>query len=294
MRRTLVAVVIALCGVCSAARLYAQGCDDHNACTTGDSCKNGRCAGTPVQCPQSADPCKVSFCNPGTGACQTIPVVCSNGNPCQIGTCVPNEGCKYTNKTDDTMCTDSNDCTTGDHCSAGQCVGSNVPDQTACGGSSGTDPCRAECESGVCNFNVNDGTTCLMGEGCTKRCSGGACTKDSCQEAAGPCATASCGANGCSPQEDKCVMAPIGACGELLGACDASTGACLVTPTNEGKSCDDGNVCTANDRCVQGACEGDPLGITHLAPAFSPNWQLTVTAALVILGIYRVRRRGAR
>ena len=33
-----------------------------------------------------------------------------------------------------------------------------------------------------------------------------------------------------------------------------------MTPLNEGQSCDDGNVCTANDHCVQGACAGDPLG----------------------------------
>jgi len=258
----------------------APACDDGNKCTTGDSCHAGECIGVPVQCSKNPDPCMENLCNPTTGACDTRPVVCNDGNPCTTDTCIAGVGCQFTTLPDNTTCSDSNDCTTGDHCSAGTCVGTNVTNGITCGDTSGT--CQAECESGVCNVHINDGTTCFTGTGCTKTCSGGACTTDSCQAAVGLCAVASCGTDGCS-STDKCAAAVV-ACGEL-GACDASTGACLVTPLNDGQSCDDGNVCTANDRCVNGACKGDPLGAPICVGDCNGNGQVTVDEILTLVNI---------
>ena len=288
MRRVLVVVTMAWLGICLSGRLYAQGCDDGNKCTTGDSCIDGRCTGIPKQCPKSTDPCMENFCNPTTGGCDSRPVVCNDGNPCTTDKCVAGVGCTFTNN-DSNTCSDANDCTSGDHCSAGKCVGTVVTNGTACGP---TAECQGSCTGGVCDLHVNDGNMCFMGHDCSRTCSGGACSNDSCAASAAPCAPAFCTDVGCIPI-DKCPAA-LFTC-FTTGSCDTSTGTCLNTPRNEGGTCDDQNVCTANDRCEQGTCRGDPLG-THLVPALSPHWQVMATGALAVLGIYLLRRsrRGTR
>jgi hypothetical protein len=293
MRYLIAAMVIAFCAVCSASQLYAQTCDDGNKCTVNDTCHNGACVGTPVQCAASSDPCVENFCNPATGACDSRPVVCNDDNPCTVDACVPGEGCTFTNKADDTSCDDVNDCTTTDHCVSGSCVGSNVTDGTVCGGFSAGDTCRAECEAGACNVNAKDGIICLTGEACSVTCSSGFCGNDTCQEGADPCTVAHCSETGCAAI-DRCPAAQF-TCGET-GACNPQTGTCLITPTNEGASCDDGNTCTANDRCTGGICRGDPLGVlsTQPAPALSLPWQLFAAGALSVLGVYLLRRSKVR
>jgi hypothetical protein len=228
-----------------------------------------------------------NVCDPGTGACVTRPVVCVSDNPCVTASCVAGVGCQFANKKDGTTCNDSNDCTTGDQCSAGVCAGTPVTNGTACGP---TGACAGQCESGVCNLHVNDGVTCGTGIDCTRTCSGGACSNDSCEGSSTPCGPAFCQDVGCIPI-DKCPAA-LFTC-FITGACDASTGTCFNTATNEGGACDDQNVCTVNDRCQRGTCRGDPLG-THLAPALSPHWQVVATGALAALGVYLVRRSRSR
>ena len=49
-------------------------------------------------------------------------------------------------------------------------------------------------------------------------------------------------------------------------ACDPVTGACPVTPTNEGGACDDDDLCTIDDLCVEGACAGSPVVCTDGNP----------------------------
>jgi hypothetical protein len=72
-------------------------CDDKNACTTGDVCTAGSCAGTPVVC-TARDACHVAgTCDPATGACSapfapdgttcTPTATCAIGNTCTAGVC---------------------------------------------------------------------------------------------------------------------------------------------------------------------------------------------------------------
>lgn len=71
------------------------------------------------------------------------------------------------------------------------------------------------------------------------------------------CTSDRCGEDG------LCRFEPIGCppAGPCLGpgVCDATTGACTYTPLPDGSSCDDGNLCTRNDRCSGGHCVGTPL-----------------------------------
>jgi len=275
------------------ARAPAVDCDDGNKCTVGDTCRNGVCAGTPVQCPDDGNPCTVAFCNPATGLCVTQDKDCNDGNPCTIDGCNSSVGCTHANAADNTTCNDGNDCTTSDKCTAGVCTGTPVTNGTACGGTSGTDPCRAECENGVCNSTVNNGETCDDGLTCTTGdvCVGAKCVGQSTCVGINPCIVADCKETGCAAI-DKCPAA-ISACAQF-GACNETTGACLITPINEGQSCDDANSCTVGDRCVAGQCEGTPLGPEQPAAALSAPWLAGLAVALGTFAIFRVQRHRTR
>ena len=88
-------------------------CDDGNACTVDDKCKDGWCMG-------------------GT------PLDCDDGNPCTTPGCNFKSGCEYTPQ--DGVCDDGDLCTSGDFCQDGECVGSGSID------CSSDDPCLV----GVC------------------------------------------------------------------------------------------------------------------------------------------------
>ena len=74
-------------------------CDDHNACTAGDTCQNAVCVGgPPVTCP-TADQCH------------------SGG-----GACIPATGCPAASPlADGAACSDGNACTQGETCQGGAC-----------------------------------------------------------------------------------------------------------------------------------------------------------------------------
>ena len=56
-------------------------CTDNNACTTGDVCSNGTCAGTPVTC-SPIDACHTAgTCSVSTGTCSTGTLTCVPGIP---------------------------------------------------------------------------------------------------------------------------------------------------------------------------------------------------------------------
>src|SRR5262249_57390988 len=74
-------------------------CDDSNACTSGDKCVSGNCAGTAISC--------------------------DDGNLCTTDSCDTATGCKHVNNNN--PCDDHNACTTGDHCSGGSCAGGPPP-----------------------------------------------------------------------------------------------------------------------------------------------------------------------
>ncbi|HET8539220.1 MAG TPA: hypothetical protein VFL83_05050 [Anaeromyxobacter sp.] len=60
------------------------------------------------------------------------------------------------------------------------------------------------------------------------------------------------------------------------GACDPRTGGCVAAAEPDGTACDDGDPCTSEERCVEGACQPGtplvcaPLDACHLAGACDP------------------------
>ena len=149
-------------GACSTPK-KADGaaCNDGDACTRTDTCRNGVCVGgNPVVCP-TPDQCHdVGACDPTTGTCSdptpkapntpcddgeicTVNDVCTNGvcagtavvcdnpNACQIGpgACDPDTGgCIYTSVANGAACPDDGVCCNGTCCSG--CCGSDG----SCGG----------------------------------------------------------------------------------------------------------------------------------------------------------------
>ncbi|MFQ5493742.1 MAG: hypothetical protein ACE5EX_00010 [Phycisphaerae bacterium] len=252
-------------------------CNDQNACTTGDVCTAGVCAGTQTPGCQpcvtnpdcdDADPCTDDTCvSPGVcvhfnntgpcddadpctqndtcaaGVCAGSPVDCSAaGNACNVGTCNPVTGvCEPVPTNEGGPCDDANPCTNGDTCVVGTCTPGLPTDCTSL-----DNPCNV----GVCNTTTgaceaqptNEGIACDDGSVCTQTdvCVAGTCTGTpilGCQECT---IAAECDdADPCT--NDSCI--PPGVC----------------VHSNNTAPCDDANPCTNNDVCAMGACAGMPI-----------------------------------
>jgi hypothetical protein len=192
------------------------------------------CAG--VTCPAPADACHMAgTCDPNTGECS---------NP------VAKDG---------TSCDDGNACTKADACQNGTCTGSAVDCSAA-------DACHAAgtCDPKTgCSNPTADGTPCDDGDKCTQvdACDKGVCTGKNPLDCAAPEPCRLAGT--CDPQVG-CVRPPADngtpcdaavACMTTQGSCQA--GICSpagAMPVADGTSCEDGNVCTANDTCQAGSC----------------------------------------
>jgi len=228
-------------------------CDDSNACTLNDTCRNGVCAsGQPLDC-DDGNPCTDDTCDPLTG-CEHHPnsAACEDGNrctagdTCQRGICVggPSPNCDDRNScTSDSCdpmagclnlpnaspCDDADPCTTGDVCVAGSCVAGALAacdDSNAC-----TDD---SCAAAIGCMHTPNTSPCDDGNACTRldTCLHGACT-------------------GAQPV----VCTALDQC-HTAGACDPATGQCSAPPRRDGASCDDGDLCTVDDRCLGGTCVG--------------------------------------
>lgn len=239
-------------------------CDDTDACTQTDTCQDGTCVGSdPVAC--TAEACHVAACDPVTGLCtdsvEPNGTACDDGDACtQTDTCVdgicvggdsvtcaaPNEcqeagacdpatgTCVNPFKANGTACDDGNACTQTDMCVEGACVGSDPVTCTA-------QACHAAaCDpaTGLCVDTLKaNGTACDDGNACTQRdiCEAGTCLGTD---------PITC------PGADAC---------HLGGTCDPATGTCSRRQKPDGTPCDDGNLCSAPDVCISGACTGTPL-----------------------------------
>jgi hypothetical protein len=143
----------------------------------------------------------------------------------------------------------------------------------------GTETCSPSigCRAGA--FPCTDGVSCTT-DGCDEaldacihapadvRCDdGNACNGlESCDPALG--FIASTGID-CSPLDSLCAT----------HACDAESGACIATPTNEGGDCEDGNACTVSDTCAAGQC----LHVSYCGVPVSRAAQPRATDALFAL-----------
>jgi hypothetical protein len=242
-------------------------CDDRDACTVGDACTEGLCAGAARDCTGLDGECVTGACDPVDGACRatpradgapctdgepcTGPDVCTNGacggpavaceaGPCEVGLCDPESGaCRIVPAEDGVPCDDADACTESDACAAGACSG-RPRSCAAFDGACVVGVCAPE--DGACRAVPRpDATPCDDGSLCTvdEACQGGQClgTQPDCSDLDGTC---------------------------RQGACDPATGACIVRPVDEGVACDDGDACTSTDRCTEGRCLGEAVDCARL------------------------------
>jgi hypothetical protein len=129
--------------------------------------------------------------------------------------------------TSDEDCADDNACTWKERCNAGACEARFV------GCDDGNECTNDGCEpASGCTFTAHEGL-CDDGNPCTlqDRCKDGACfflAQFDCDDG------------------DPCTR----------DQCDPQSGGCSFLPSDEEQLCDDGNACTDNDRCEDGACLG--------------------------------------
>jgi len=217
-------------------------------------------------------------------------LACDDGNACTIDSCEPALGCVFPVELAGTVCDDGDLCTQLDRCMDGACVGS---DAVVCEAS---DVCHlvGVCDpaTGACSDPAgNDEAPCDDGDACTttSACSAGACvgtealtcddgndcTVDGCDVETG-CTFAAADSGASCDDGDACTQ--VDACdgeGACVGAdpvvcsasdqchypgvCDPESGACSDPAVPDGMLCDDGDLCTTEDSCVEGVCGGDAV-----------------------------------
>jgi hypothetical protein len=239
-------------------------CNDNSDATGNDVClASGTCAGTPIVCDPSTNPCMANVPNGTTcvmrptnlgGSCTdnsttTRNDTCnSNGQcvgeayecPASTNPCIANipngVDCTATPTNLGGQCNDNSDATGNDICQAnGTCAGTPI----VCDPS--TNPCMA---------NVPNGTTCVM----RPTNLGGSCTDNSTSTR-----NDTCNSNGqCVGETYECPASPDPCIANVPNGID-----CTATPTNLGGTCNDNSDATANDVCTaNGTCAGAPIVCT--------------------------------
>jgi len=241
-------------------------CDDADPCSETSVCAGGACVVDARRtCPEPDDPCLAAVCDPATGRCDERPAhegrTCAAADPaacrppgtCRAGTCTSSataacpdvaacerrvwtgSGWEVARADEGTSCDDGRPCTRDTTCDADGVCGAGRPVRCT------TDnPCaRAFCdpEQGCVEDLVVDGTPCDDGDKCSleSACIAGVCSATELVECrGGPCVRSA--------------------------ACNPETGRCAIDAEPDGLPCDNGNVCTVDDRCQSGTCApGDEL-----------------------------------
>ena len=202
-------------------------CNDDDACTLKDRCKNSQCLGdTLLEC-DDGNPCTDDGCEPATGCvnqpnqescddgdpctekdicdnaqCQAgAAVVCDDDNECTDDSCLAMAGCQF-EKLTSTPCDNSDLCTVDDTCDDGQCVPGpalDCNDDNVCT----DDSCAPETGCG----NIPNQATCDDGDPCTGQdtCADGQCVPGDgpgCDDS-DPCTSDTCQPDGsCLHQSD--------------------------------------------------------------------------------------------
>ncbi len=225
----------------------AQGeCVDGDACTVGDHCQDGVCAGSPVACDDS--------------------------NPCTDDLCDGLGGCTFTNNS--AKCDDSDPCTVADECEDGVCAGVAVNCQCQ-----SDDDCQALEDGDLCNGTLVCNTDsfpyqCQVDEESVVECPlpepgpSSFCQAPSCNPSNGICAIVPANEGMACDDTNPCTMGEHCIAGSCTGGsvpncndgnlctddqCAPETG-CVNMPN--ASICDDGDTCTTNDICKEGSCVG--------------------------------------
>ena len=212
----------------------ALDCDDDTPCTV-DSCLDGECIhqGDKGKSCDDGNACTTEEACSTEGVCVgSTTVECDDDNPCTEDKCDTQSGCTFEEVSDGTSCNDGDACTLVDVCVNGECAGTAKPceeDDNPCTVQTGCDGGNGECLF----QNMPDDTTCNDDNACTEgdACESGVCTSATpkvCDDA-NPCTN-----DNCSPK----------------------TG-CSSFPNTS--FCDDGDLCTVDDKCLQGQCNGQEL-----------------------------------
>lgn len=253
-------------GQCTGA---ATGCDDGNPCTD-DLCVPGEgCANTANFEPcDDGDPCSLGDqCIEGECVTGFLPLDCNDGNPCTLDLCTGN-GC--INDPFTMACDDDDLCTEGDLCMDGACV---PGEPLNC--NDGNDCTEDSCEPAMgCVHDILDNPCCLgVVHICNDS---NQCTEDLCDVDTGECSHAvlvgSCDDGDACTGPDEC--SPEGLCEGTVMDCDDGnpcTGdscvpvvGCQHLPQTGG--CDDGNACTEDDQCAGGVCHGTVISCDDSNP----------------------------
>ena len=270
--------------------------DDGDVCNGTMACTGGKCAVDPATVktcdPGLGGPCKVVFCDAqsgecrakneldGTacddsnkctandvcaaGACVGAGVSCDDQNPCTDDGCTAATGCTHTNNT--LACDDGNACTTGDQCAAGACAGTgsagcSCATDADCAAQEDGDKCNGTlvCTAGACTVDPSTVVACPAAQGCAQY---------ACEKQTGACTPVTASDGTACEDGDACTTGETCTAGTCKGGspvvcddtnlctadhCDPTVG-CQYEYTAE--ACDDGNPCTTNDACKDGACTG--------------------------------------
>lgn len=195
-------------------------CSKHEDCRTSNPCSQDRCNEISKRCEyETIGGCCIEDSDCGSTSCYNA--------FCDRKTYV----CKVTPTPNGTICDDNNDCTVNDQCYDSICMGNQLTCNTGSTCSSGY------CLKGTgCIFtNANDGIECDDNNKCTvgDHCWNGMCASGLQKD--------------CSHYDSIC----------SIGVCDTVTGNCISMDRNNNMACDDGFMCTTNDRCQSGTCTGD-------------------------------------
>ena len=207
------------------------------AVTDGSGVVIGKCAGT-RQCSDkglsncTALPPVAETCDGVDNDCDGITDEgsCDDGKPCTVDACDAAAGCSHKPVDGGNCDADSSVCTEGDACQSGLCApgaAKNCDDKNACT----ADSCNAKTG---CSHSPDNGVTCDDENPCT--------VGEVCQD--GGCASG-------KPKECKSTDPCLDAKCDMTGG-----GACVYVNKKNGASCNDGDACTKNDGCQDGACSG--------------------------------------
>lgn len=266
-----------------------ETCSDGNPCTEGDVCFNSECSpGVVDVCGTCVDDAECLSYEDGNlcngllrcigGLCRpdpdTIPVCDFPRSDCSEYVCDPPTGvCIQQPRREGLSCNDGNACTYAGYCSGGLCVS----ETSSCDDGN---PCTDDsCSPATGCAHLDNSATCDDGNLCSEsdRCIAGVCrpgatsgcarcrTTEECAsgEDTNPCnGSLICRTGSCVVDPDTvvfCEPEAVGSC--FRNVCDTVSGICTLVPRAAESHCDDGEACTADDRCALGsaACEGTAI-----------------------------------